>query len=400
MDKVKIGVVAPAARLNPETAERVTALVATAFQGRAEIVFHPQCFLSAGHFAGDDAARAGAFLEFANDPGFAHVWFARGGYGSGRILARVLGGLTAAAKTKSYLGYSDAGFLLAALYRSGFSVAHSPFPHEIRRDGGEAAVMRALAWMVDGSREALEPSIDGAHPVAAFNLTILSKLIGTPLMPDLTGHVLMLEEVSEHLYAVDRLMFHVTSNDGIRKVAGIRLGRVSDVPPNDPPFGQTPEEIVRHWCDVSGIPFFGTADIGHDVDKQDRAVRALIHPDEFERDPFGEVARDAARRGADHHDLADRRAGARAERCPGQGDVAHLEAHDLAVRPREAARRGAARTRASARTCVSSRSAPARCSMIFSAVRSRLASEQSKRMPASSAAQWTILPEKRSKPGR
>ena len=67
---MKIGVVAPAARLHPQTAERVAALAETAFPGRAEIVFHPQCFLSEGHFAGDDAARAGAFLDIANDASF------------------------------------------------------------------------------------------------------------------------------------------------------------------------------------------------------------------------------------------------------------------------------------------------------------------------------------------
>lgn len=236
-----------------------------AFPGRAEIVFHPQCFLSSGHFAGDDEARASAFLDFANDPALSHVWFARGGYGSGRILPRVLDGLGATAKTKSYLGYSDCGFLLAALYRSGHRVAHSPFPHEIRRDGGEVAVTRALAWMIEGARASLEPSIDGKHPVAAFNLTILSMLIGTPWMPDLQRHVVMIEEVSEHLYAIDRLMVHMVSSNALQGIAGLRLGRMSDIPDNDPPFGQTPAEIVRHWCAVSGIAFLGAADIGHDT---------------------------------------------------------------------------------------------------------------------------------------
>ncbi len=60
-------------------------------------------------------------------------------------------------------------------------------------------------------------------------------------------------------------MFHVTSNEGIRRVAGIRLGRMSDIPENDRPFGQTPQEIVRHWCAVSGIAYLGQADIGHDA---------------------------------------------------------------------------------------------------------------------------------------
>jgi muramoyltetrapeptide carboxypeptidase len=262
--KIRIGVVAPAARLEPATAERVTALAQAEFGGRAELVFHPQCFLSAGHFAGDDAVRTAAFLDFANDDGFAALWFARGGYGSGRIAEAVLAGLTPAARVKTYLGYSDGGFLLAGLYKHGYSAAHGPIPHDIRRDGGDAAVRRSLAYFVDRDPAALEPSIDGRQPTAAFNLTILSKLIGTPLMPDLGGHVLMLEEVSEHLYAIDRLMFHVTSNAGLRSVAGVRLGRCSDVPANDPDFGQTPEEIVRHWCDRSGIAYLGRADIGHD----------------------------------------------------------------------------------------------------------------------------------------
>jgi len=262
---VKIGIVAPASRLHPETAERVTALAASEFGPRVELAFHPQCFLTEGHFAGADAARAAAFLDYANDASFAAIWFARGGYGSGRIADAVLKGLAPAARDKTYLGYSDGGFLLGGLYRHGYRVAHGPIPHDIRRSGGEAAIARALSFLADGDRSGCEPGLDGKTPAAAFNLTILAMLIGTPLMPDLAGHVVLLEEVSEHLYAIDRLMFHVTSNDGMRCCAGIRLGRVSDVPDNDPPFGQTPEQIVRHWCAVSGIPYLGQADIGHDA---------------------------------------------------------------------------------------------------------------------------------------
>lgn len=265
MAKVKIGIVAPAARLEPATAEHVTAVAEAAYGERIELVFHPQCFLTSGHFAGDDATRAKAFLDVANNPDIQAVWFARGGYGAGRIAQTVLTGLTTAAKAKTYLGYSDGGFLLAGLYKRGFRAAHGPIPHDVRRDGGDAAVRRSLSWLVDHAPDALEPLIDGTEPVAAFNMTILSALIGTPLMPDLSGHVLMLEEVSEHLYAIDRLMFHITSNDGIRKLEGIRLGRCSDIPTNDPPFGQTVEEIARHWCSVSGIPYLGRADIGHDA---------------------------------------------------------------------------------------------------------------------------------------
>ncbi len=92
--------------------------------------------------------------------------------------------------------------------------------------------------------------------------------MGTYLEPDLTGHVVMLEEVSEALYRVDRMMFHLTAQPGMRNVAGIRLGRVSDITPNDPEFGLTPEQIVRYWCQRTGIPFLGSADIGHDGDNK------------------------------------------------------------------------------------------------------------------------------------
>jgi muramoyltetrapeptide carboxypeptidase len=268
---LKIGIVAPAARLHPDTAKRVATLAHDMCGGRAEVVFHPQCFLSDGHFAGDDAARAAAFLDVANDASFGAVWFGRGGYGSGRIADAVLRDLAPAAKTKTYLGFSDGGFLLAGLYKHGYRAVHGPMPHDIRRTGGEAAVSRSLRYLVDGDRTGLEPSLAKSldnRPAVAFNLMILGMLTGTPLMPDLAGHVLMIEEVSEHLYAIDRLMFHVTSNDALRRVAGMRLGRVSDVPDNDRPFGQTPEQIVRHWCKVSGIPFLGAADIGHDADNK------------------------------------------------------------------------------------------------------------------------------------
>ena len=95
-------------------AERVTALAAEHFPA-VELHFHPQCFLSSGHFAGSDAERAAALVEIANDATFDALWFGRGGYGSGRIAEDALGNLNEAARAKIYLGYSDAGAMLAGL---------------------------------------------------------------------------------------------------------------------------------------------------------------------------------------------------------------------------------------------------------------------------------------------
>ena len=265
---MRIGVVAPSTPISAAVAERVTALAAAEFP-ELEIVFHPQCFLRHNHFAGSDQERAQAFVEVANDASFDALWFARGGYGSCRIAEIVLRQLTGAASAKAFLGYSDAGYLLAGLYARGIGrVAHGPMAMDIRREGGEAAVRRSLAWMSTRSPAVLEPTLEASAPAAAFNITVFSQLLGTPLQPDLSGHVLMLEDVGEYMYRTDRSMFHITSNPGVRQVAGIRLGRCSEVPENDPDFGETEEEVVRHWCRRSGIPYLGRCDIGHDADNK------------------------------------------------------------------------------------------------------------------------------------
>lgn len=264
--RCRIGVVATGSRFDVETARKVQALATDLYGDRLEIVFHPHSFAIDGHFAGGDGLRANAFVEVANDPSFDALWIARGGYGAGRLAELVLQRLRPEAQAKAYLGYSDAAALLAPLYGLDFPhVAHGPMPTDINRAGGEAAVARALAWLVDRDPEALEPTAREGVKTAAFNLSILSTLIGTPWQPDLTGHVLMIEEVAEYMYRIDRMLLHVTSNRAMRRLAGIKLGRCSLVPQNDPDFVRTEEEVVRYWCDRAGLDYLGRADIGHDA---------------------------------------------------------------------------------------------------------------------------------------
>jgi muramoyltetrapeptide carboxypeptidase len=256
----RIAICAPGTPITRDVADKVTAIAREFAQ--LELRFHEQCFFEEGHFAGSDAVRLAALLDCANDPGFDAVWFAKGGYGANRIAAEALARLNGAARDKTYLGYSDCGYLLAGLYRAGAGRAvHGPMPVDIRRENGDAAVRRALGWLA-GDGAGLEPSLDD-RPTVAFNLMTLAMLCGTELTPDLSGHVVLVEEVAEHLYAVDRLLFHATQH--LRGIAGLRLGRISAVPENDRPFGSTAEDIARDWCRRADIAFLGTADIGHDA---------------------------------------------------------------------------------------------------------------------------------------
>ncbi len=264
---MKIAVCAPARSITPAGAARVAAFTAL-YYPQVDLVVDPQCFAQAGHFAGPDDLRAEAFLRHANDPGIDAIWFARGGYGSNRILSAVMPVLKAAAHEKSYMGFSDMGFLLGALYarRIGRPV-HGPMASNVSAASQGMPVGRALGWLVNRDPSVLEPTL-GGRPAAAFNLVILCALIGTPWMPDLTDHILYIEEVGEAYYRIDRLLFQMANATQLKGLAGVRLGAVTDVPDGDTEaeFGESLEVMMTRWCRDMGVPYLGRARIGHDAD--------------------------------------------------------------------------------------------------------------------------------------
>ncbi|MEL6529522.1 MAG: LD-carboxypeptidase [Pseudomonadota bacterium] len=257
-----IVICAPATPITRDHATALEALVADEFP-QHRVTFHDQCFERRGHFAGDDLRRLTALLECANDPAFDAVWFAKGGYGSNRIAEAAIAQMNAPARAKTYVGFSDCGYLLAALYRAGIGQSvHGSMPVSARSEGGREAIRRVLKWL-GGDVSGVEPSLDGTTPAVAFNLITLAMIANTPTMPDLSGHVVMVEEVAEHLYSIDRIFFNLVNS--LPRLAGLRLGAITDVPENYVEFGQTEEEIAQYWCARAGIPYLGRAEIGHNA---------------------------------------------------------------------------------------------------------------------------------------
>ncbi len=261
---------APANRVDEHALDAVPAIAAGY---GVELVVDPQSWAEGGghNWAGPDQLRADTFLKYANDPSYDAIWFARGGYGSNRILPLVMPHLEEPARQKTYCGYSDMGFMLGALYAARIGhVAHGPMPVDInRRNGGEACVRRSLGWIAKRDLAGVEPGVIGTgRPAAAFNLSILDALIGTPWLPDLTDHDLLIEEVDELLYRVDRMMFHVAAATQLGHVACFRLGNVAlpANPAGQADFGLTPDQIALHWSREMKVRFLGRARIGHDVD--------------------------------------------------------------------------------------------------------------------------------------
>jgi muramoyltetrapeptide carboxypeptidase len=137
------------------------------------------------------------------------VWFARGGYGAARIAQDAMGLLGRRRRARPTSAIPMAACCWPRSIAPDWRPVHAPMPVDLRREGGEAAVRRVLDWLSGDSGAGA--ALPGAVPVVAFNLMTLAMIMGTPVMPDLSGHVVMVEEVSEYDYAVDRLLFHVTA---------------------------------------------------------------------------------------------------------------------------------------------------------------------------------------------
>jgi len=130
----RIAICAPATAITREHATALEILIAEEFPEHS-VTFHEQCFASHGHFAGPDLMRLEALIECANDSAFDAVWFAKGGYGSNRIAEAAIARMNDAARAKTYVGFSDCGYLLAALYRNNIGQAvHGSMPVSARSE--------------------------------------------------------------------------------------------------------------------------------------------------------------------------------------------------------------------------------------------------------------------------
>ena len=175
--RCRIGVVAPASRMSPEVAVRVPTLARALYpDSTPENVFHPQCFASHGHFAGDDETRARAFLDIANDESHDVVWFARGGYGACRMVEAVMAVDGAVHEKPTWATAMPVCCLRPCTGLGSRPWRTVPWRRTSSESAGDAAVERALAWMVDPSPEALEPTVSRAKKTAAFNMTVLSQI--------------------------------------------------------------------------------------------------------------------------------------------------------------------------------------------------------------------------------
>lgn len=219
--------VAPAGPPDPERT-RVGLALLRGWGLRVHVAEHAFAGDASGFLAAGDHARAADLQAALDDPAVAGVFSLRGGYGCQRLLDLVdLSGV--AARPKVFVGFSDATALHAALLRqAGIVTFHGPSlqwsPHRLGERSARS--LRAAVTGQPGERVRGVPLRPGrvTAPLVGGNLTLLAHLCGTPHQLAAAGCVLVLEDVAERPYRLDRALVQLRQAGVLDDVAGLALG--------------------------------------------------------------------------------------------------------------------------------------------------------------------------------
>lgn len=219
-----------------------------------------------GHLAGPDAQRAARLLDAVRARPAA-IWMARGGYGAIRTLATAecAGGLFEGAPVPMW-GFSDGTALLSAWERAGWPAWHAPPITQLGRlDDDSIARLRAV-WHAQhlAPFEGLTTLAPGEAegPMAGGNLCVLASLVGTPWEARFDGRIVLLEDVGEPAYKVDRLFTQLRLAGRFERAAGLLLGDFSAL---DAAQAAAVRAFFAAEAKTLGIPVVSDAPFGHDA---------------------------------------------------------------------------------------------------------------------------------------
>jgi len=183
----------------------------------------------AGYLSGTDEERLRDLADALSDPGVGIVWYARGGYGTTRLLP-FLEKAPPALPPKTIAGYSDATALFNwAGGRAGLRCLYAPVVQELARPG--VCVLPSLLSALRGSPSPVPGSGPdascGPFPVRGGCLSILAATLGTPWAMNPQASFLFLEDVGEPLYRIDRMLTQLSQARWFDLCAGVLLGSFS-----------------------------------------------------------------------------------------------------------------------------------------------------------------------------
>jgi len=223
-------------------------------------------------FAGTDTERASDLQKAINDSEIRAIICYRGGYGSIRLLDLVdFSGLITSPKW--ICGYSDITVFHSQLNKLRIKSIHSTMPVNFETNTKEA---------IDSMRQALFGNtmeiITEHHDLNRYgsvkgeliggNLSILHNLSGTDIDLDTKGKILVIEDLDEYLYHIDRMLHNLNRSGKLQHLAGLIVGGMTEMNDNDIPFGKGANEIIAEIIAEYNFPVCYNFPIGHITDNR------------------------------------------------------------------------------------------------------------------------------------
>jgi muramoyltetrapeptide carboxypeptidase len=266
-----VRVIAPSSPFDPAAFERGLEVLS----GRFGLLPRTRADLRArkAYLAGDDARRADEWREAVSDPEARAIFCARGGFGATRILPAV-DPAPLLARPKTLVGFSDVTAFHAVLNRAGVATVHGPVVTQLGRAPEDAVRhLEALlfedpprpgAWGVPApgaglvAERTLQPG-RASGPLLGGTLMVLAHLVGTPFAPRLDGAILLLEDVGERPYRLDRCLTQLRQAGWLDGLAGIALGSFTSCDEGE----VTALEVLREAVAEAGVPAVEGLPVGH-----------------------------------------------------------------------------------------------------------------------------------------
>jgi len=220
-----------------------------------------------GSYSGSYSERMGDLTDALSDPEVKAIMCSRGGYGAVHLL-ETLDELPLRENAKWIIGFSDISCLHALMTRHGIASIHAPMTKHIAATGGEDEDTRALLGMLRGEKQqyhfaphAYNRTGTVSGILVGGNMAVLSGLMGTPF--DIYGHgdVIFIEDVSEPVYKVERMMYQLELAGVFRRIKGLIVGRFTNYSADAD--SETMEEMIHRIVSPYGFPVAFEAPVGH-----------------------------------------------------------------------------------------------------------------------------------------
>jgi muramoyltetrapeptide carboxypeptidase len=222
-----------------------------------------------GYLAGTDQQRLSDLQAMMDDDSIQAVICARGGYGTTRLLDKLeLGNFI---KTPKWVvGFSDITSLHLKLFKEGVVSIHGTMPVLFSKNDSKESIeaLRKLLFgesiIIEGAASQHNKPGQAVGQIIGGNLSLIADSIGTSSEPDTGGKILVIEEIDEYLYKLDRMLVQLKRAGKLANLSGLVVGHFTDIKDIQLAFGETVEEIIRNHTSQFNFPIGFKFPIGHE----------------------------------------------------------------------------------------------------------------------------------------